>query len=78
MLQSLRSERVGHDSETEQRRQHISIALSCYYSLLTLCDTFICSFPPEYKLHEDRGFLLFSASSGAHNGCQIGIWQMNG
>ena len=78
MLQSMGSERAGHNVETEQQRQHISITLSCYYSLLTLCDMFICSFPPEYKLHEERGILLFSASSVAHNGCQIGIWQMNG
>lgn len=56
--------------------QRINLTLNYCYSLLTLCDKLICSFPLECELHEDRAFVLFSASSVAHNRCPIGVWQM--
>lgn len=53
---------------------HISLTLSYYYSLLTLCGILICLFLLEYKLHEDRGHVCLSASSVAHKWSQVGIW----
>lgn len=58
------------------RYHHISLTRSYYYSLLTSGDICIRSFPLECELHEDRGFVLFSSSSVAHNRCPTDIWQM--